>query len=492
MLLRDSLKDRRIIFVLGNLELGGAERQALLLAKHLVEGERAYVEVWGFNKSGPVATICEQHGIRWRVVPYPLKAGRAKRFASLLKAAWLLRAARPDAVLPYTLLPNVFCGLVWKLAGARLCVWNQRDEGLVPITRNWQRWAANLTSHVVSNSPGGVRFLVEQLNVSPAKVRIIQNGIEVSKPLLDRHTWRERLEVADDDFAACMVANLHHNKDHKTLLKAWREVVAQKPTAVLVLAGRQDGAYQSLVELANELGIEQSVRFAGHVSDVMGLLSAVDMGVFSSRSEGCPNGVLESMAAGLAVAGTDIDGIRQLTGPDFLAAPGDDRGLAQMILMLANDAGLRASVGTENRKRILERYDAQRMCEETASLLADWLHSGPTRAGEIPLPDLEELRVSSLKMYLKQRIFALVLIVACGAMVYYGWHRLWNEGVYSLKMAAFAPLGVVGGIFLLIFPSMGGKPNTTKEKVIVLVVFVIGLLAGLVNWFLMDPGFFGR
>ena len=94
-------------------------------------------------------------------------------------------------------------------------------------------------------------------------------------------------------------------------------------------------------------------------------------------------------------------------------------------------------------------------------------------------------------MHIKARLFAILLIVVCGAMVYYGWHRLWEEGVYSLKMAAFAPLGVVGGFFLLLFPTMGGKPNTTKEKVIVFAVFGIGIVAGLINWFLMDPGFFG-
>ncbi|HEY0761457.1 MAG TPA: hypothetical protein VGD61_03715 [Pyrinomonadaceae bacterium] len=92
---------------------------------------------------------------------------------------------------------------------------------------------------------------------------------------------------------------------------------------------------------------------------------------------------------------------------------------------------------------------------------------------------------------LKARLFAVVLIIACAGMIYYGWYQLRTEGVYYIKMAAFAPLGVVGGIFLLLFPGMGGKPNTTKEKVIVFVVFAIGLLAGLVNWFLMDPGFFG-
>ena len=94
-------------------------------------------------------------------------------------------------------------------------------------------------------------------------------------------------------------------------------------------------------------------------------------------------------------------------------------------------------------------------------------------------------------MYLKQRAFALVLIVVCAGMIYYGWYLLRSEGVYYLKMATFAPLGVVGGIFLLLFPTMSGKPNSTKQKVIVFAVFAIGILAGLINWFLMDPGFFG-
>lgn len=94
--------------------------------------------------------------------------------------------------------------------------------------------------------------------------------------------------------------------------------------------------------------------------------------------------------------------------------------------------------------------------------------------------------------HLKQRLIAIVLILFSAAMIYYGWHRLREEGVYSLKMTTFAPLGVVGGIFLLLFPSFGGKPNTTKAKVIVLLVFVLGMAAGVVNWYLMDPGFFGR
>jgi hypothetical protein len=93
-------------------------------------------------------------------------------------------------------------------------------------------------------------------------------------------------------------------------------------------------------------------------------------------------------------------------------------------------------------------------------------------------------------MYMKQRIFAVLLILGSIAMICYGWYRLWNEGVYSLRLAAFSPLIGIGGIFLLFFPSMFGKPETTKEKVIVFAVFAIGIVAGLVNWYLMDPGYF--
>lgn len=95
-------------------------------------------------------------------------------------------------------------------------------------------------------------------------------------------------------------------------------------------------------------------------------------------------------------------------------------------------------------------------------------------------------------MHLKARLFAVVLILVFGFLTYYNWQQLYAEGKYSLKLAAFGPLGIIGGLFLLVLPQYFGKPENTKEKLIVMTVFVIGLVAGLVNWYWMDPGFFGR
>lgn len=371
------LSGRRIVFVLGNLELGGAERQALLLARYLVEREEAQVEVWGLHKSGPVAEICEQLGIRTQVVPFPI-VGHS--IAELVNTCQLLRDAKPDILLPYTLRPNVHCGLIWMNTGARLCVWNQRDEGSHLSARSVEAMAARQTPLFISNSAAGARFLTDKLGIDPAKVNVIPNGVTLAEPELNRGQWRERLAVDDRCFVACMVANLHANKDHATLLQAWRKFVsefdARGRKALLVLAGRHDGAYESLASRAMELKIDDSVRFIGPVSDVAGLLGAVDVSVFSSRSEGCPNAVLESMAAGLPVAATDIEGIREVLGPDgtrFLAPPGDADALAAVLTTLANNPELRAESGAQNRERVRNNYDPQRMCKETAALLAQVL-----------------------------------------------------------------------------------------------------------------------
>ncbi len=94
--------------------------------------------------------------------------------------------------------------------------------------------------------------------------------------------------------------------------------------------------------------------------------------------------------------------------------------------------------------------------------------------------------------HLKTRIFALVIIVLFAGLTYWGWHQLMTERKYPLKVAAFGPVGIVGGLFMLVFPTKAGKPETTADKLIVMAVFVVGLAAGLLNWYLMDPGFFGR
>ena len=67
---------------------------------------------------------------------------------------------------------------------------------------------------------------------------------------------------------------------------------------------------------------------------------------------------------------------------------------------------------------------------------------------------------------LKFRLFALAIVAISAGATYYNWMQLNTKGQYSMKMAVFAPIGVVGGIFLLLSPTSGGVPNSTASKVI--------------------------
>ena len=362
------LAGRKVLVVLASFELGGAERQALILARHLAHREGADVGVWGLGAAGPVEGLCREAALPSRVIPVAAAGGRFATFLAVARAARELRRAGADVLIPYTLVPNVVCGCAARKGGSPAAIWNQRDTGLQFLGRRLERWAIRRTRGVVANARAGAEFLHERLGVDPRRVRIVPNGVETATGGDDARTVRSRLGLGEKDFVVCMVANLHANKDHETLLRAWRILTDRWAVpgrgCVLVLAGRHGEMHARLVELAGELGIEGCVRFPGPIEDVPALLRAADLAVMSSRAEGCPNAVLEAMAAGLAIVGTDTAGIRGAVGPDgdpLLARAGDAGALAEKLRLAASDDALRTGLGAAMRRRATEEFGSDAM-----------------------------------------------------------------------------------------------------------------------------------
>jgi len=398
------LAGKRVLVVLGCLDLGGAERQAILAASCLRDRQRAETEVWAFRPPGRAAELCGRLGIPWRYVPEKWSRGPLRWPLAVGRFARIVRRWRPDILLPYTSFPNILCGLSWRLTGARVCVWNQRDAGL-DLASPAAAWAVRNTPLFLSNSAVGAAFLIQSLAVAPRRVRVVRNAVQLDPARDDRATWRAKLGADATSFVAAIVANLQRNKDHATLLRAWRVVCdrlstplareagegpgvradgdlpvpsrAPRSRPLLVLAGRLDTP-ETIRRLIAELDLDPFVKLLGEVDDVSGLLAAADVGVFSSRSEGCPNGVLEAMAAGLAVVATDCPGVREAVGDaggPWLAAAEDAEAMAERVLRVAADAELRARVGAANRQRIESQFTLERLNADLATLLASALAS---------------------------------------------------------------------------------------------------------------------
>lgn len=377
------LGGKKIIFLLASLELGGAERQALLLARYLQTEANALVSIWGIERTGRVAEICREYGLECELVPFVATGAYARDLAGMFRFIRMLRRARPDILLPYTLIPNILCGLVWKFTPTCLCIWNQRDEGF--NLRNdlfYHRWAVRNISLFIANSSRGKEVLVNDFSVEPSKIEIVRNGTVLADPVHDRTWWRNYLSIHDDDFVACMVANLHKYKDHMTLIRAWRRVVDMTSEEWghlhLVLAGRFDGTEEEIRAEISELDLENHVTLLGKVDDIAGLLGAVDIGVFSSKSEGCPNGILECMLTGIPVVATDIPGVRDVVGPtgeDWLAMFGDVEEFAMKISMLVRaDANMRRNIGEAGRAHVEKMFSPRQMCELSVTILRKQLY----------------------------------------------------------------------------------------------------------------------
>jgi glycosyltransferase involved in cell wall biosynthesis len=179
-----------------------------------------------------------------------------------------------------------------------------------------------------------------------------------------------------------MLANFTPFKDHRTLIKAWPHVVQklneQGRSAKLILAGHESTTFREIQELTLAMGVRDSIVFPGYVQDVHQLLQDANLAAFCSLSEGCPNAVLEGMAAGLPVVATDIPGIREAVGDagvQYLVPPQNVRKLAEVITLFAMDPKLRTAVGNSNRRRIAEQFSIQRMNHEMTDLMNSLLRS---------------------------------------------------------------------------------------------------------------------
>ncbi len=210
------------------------------------------------------------------------------------------------------------------------------------------------------------RALIDNEGIPAARAGVIYNGVDVVEfdgVAAQRESVRRELGIGDDDLVVIQVARLDHLKDHATAIRTLARVARQRDDVRLLVVG--EGPEQEMIEAeVRAQRLRQRVQLVGLRSDVGRLLGASDLFLLSSISEGIPVTLIEAMAARLPVVSTKVGGVGEIVLPGetgLLAAPGDDAVLAEAVLRLAGDAGLRASMGEAGRRRACEVFSQQKM-----------------------------------------------------------------------------------------------------------------------------------
>lgn len=348
---------RVLHFVTGGFS-GGATQVAVALVQAALAGERIEpLLVLRHKRRTPPGRIEElrQRGLPLRVVSgvwHPWTIWQLRR---------ICHEFRPDVLVAHGFSEHLWGRYAGLLAGVPHLV--QVEHNTRERYTRWRllqsRWLARRTDRIVGCSEGVRQTLLAQ-GLPAERVIAIPNGIRL-----------EPFAAADGvDFSArvpgiVMVARFSKQKDHACLLQALallRERGLQPP--LLLAGGGKPLHRRPLEKLAARLGLGEQVRFLGVVRNVPELLLSHRLCVLATHYEGMPLALLEGMAAGCAVVGSAVPGVREVIrdGIDGRLVPeSDPRALADALETLLRDPAQAARLGAAARQQALSEFAQARM-----------------------------------------------------------------------------------------------------------------------------------
>jgi glycosyltransferase involved in cell wall biosynthesis len=270
-------------------------------------------------------------------------------------------------------------GLAARLSGNRPTIYRTRHITNPIKHRIAYSW---LPDYLVLISCAMRDDFISKHKVDPGKIVLIRPSVDLRRfdSLPSRSAIRRELGFSQEDFLIGMIAEFRGEKDHPTLVRAFRRVLDQVVQAKLLLAGEEGKKGAVIRDLVNQLGLQNRVEFLGFRNDVAGIMRALDVSVLSSTREPFGQVLLEAMAAGTPVIATRVEGpleVIQHGETGMLFDPGCDEALAKALLDLHHNQQKANQLAHNAHIRVRQEYDFQRSIER---LEAIYQESRPHRA----------------------------------------------------------------------------------------------------------------
>jgi glycosyltransferase involved in cell wall biosynthesis len=360
-----STSPRTIVFVVPSMRRGGAERQTLTLARHLVQDEYRPLLIT-LDSEGPFFEAALASGIESVCLGVEGKVP----VGALVRLIRILRDEQAQIVIASGFSATTMgriAGIVARVP-VIICAEHQTgDLGWGLVRRTLDRVLAHSTDAFVAVCNSQLKYLREEKHLPPDRTVVIYNGIEMLRGSgATRSSAREKLGLGSDEFVVGIVAAMRPEKDHATFLRAARGLRDRIADARFVVVG--DGPTRARVEsLAADLGLTGAVVFTGDREDVLDLLPAFDAFTLSSYTvEAFPMSALEAMACGVPVVATRVGGLPEMIreGIDgMLVSPRNPVELADAWLALT-DPAMREAMSRQVRLRVEAEFTADRMTAE--------------------------------------------------------------------------------------------------------------------------------
>jgi len=316
--------------------------------------------------SGEIEAFFEKQGIQALVTPFPpLKEALFHPLTSTGSFVTGLKQSKPDIIHANGSRVCFYSVLAGRALGIPV-VWHVRETLKDLFFYDAFLGLASKSIVCVSKSVGIKRFgrfgpLLEK------KISVVYNGVDTSKFVRDeqaRDHMRNRLAIQSGNVLFGALGNIIPRKGYEFFLQGLaeaRNLNHQLSAKALIIGRRLDTEYYAmLLRLISDLHLQDSVLFQDYSENVRALLSAMDVFVLSSKSEGFSRALLEAMSSSLPILATRISEIEEAVADQknaLLINFEDVQSMASAIVTLANDEALRKRMGKKNRERAIEKFD---------------------------------------------------------------------------------------------------------------------------------------
>ena len=309
----------RILFVIGSMSGGGAERQVIEILKHL-DRERFEPILYVGSRRGellgeipadvPVHSFWEDFLRTWQS-----KVHRLLRTVPLVRwrhLAKLLATERIDVVYDRTYMATLEAAAAcWFRPTPRIscCVANPDFElnayarRMPLLARRFSGWAYSSASVVLANSEGLRRRLIELFSLSEAQVLTRHNVIDFER--IERLAIEFVPDVPRDPFLIVSGGRLHSQKGQQFLFEAVRILIQERGRSLRLVSLGQGEQERELREFIAFHKLEAHVTLPGFVSNPLPWYRHARLFVLPSLNEGFPNALIEAVACGTPVLATN-------------------------------------------------------------------------------------------------------------------------------------------------------------------------------------------
>jgi glycosyltransferase involved in cell wall biosynthesis len=366
----------RILFVIRDLDIGGAQRQAINLARMLT-GRGHSVAILAFYPGGRLGEALANCGVR---IFKGIKRGRWDMWSPFLDIRRAVGAFKPDCVYSFLALANICVGIGRLLTVCPRWLFGYRHSEMELGQYSWlsgvmykaEALLSRKADWIIANSHAGARNAA-RWGINPERIRVIPNGIETDyfQPSLSaRERMRRQWGIPDGMALIGLVGRIDPMKDHVNFVTAASRLRESNPNVRFVCIGDgPDEAVEKLKELSRTLGIADAVLWPGSQADMAGAYNALDVLCLPSAfGEGFPNVVGEAMACGVPCVVSDVGDSALIVGDLGRVVP--PRNAAALALALSCALGARsANLAQACRRRIENEFNMERFVARTENLM---------------------------------------------------------------------------------------------------------------------------